>query len=360
MTMFVNGLFIVLLAVLAPSLGSQPGPNELPDKFAGILTQLENAKAEFQSIFDVTNEQCPCQTPGDCFESDLEALNSTLCDLINNLTALIGDQSTDCPALEGCAALVSGFVSSEIAVVDPVGTILPNIEANRTVGPLTVVGTNDSDYSIYYVSNGAELTFNQLSLPSEENTVEYTLSTPGARGKGIAFLDDKIFAAIENFLGSSSAIVSISAGNAVLLLITPCPGTVRSYDGRVYFSNCKEIQSINSTGVTDLETKLKFSMNIRSFDVIDQDNTVFCDDTGALWAYNDATACFKLLDCNVQCRDVKVNRCSSLVYVASSSVSHLSIFNSTSYENEGTLTFTTSTASAELRLEFEPSWASEP
>ncbi|XP_046376108.2 uncharacterized protein LOC124148898 [Haliotis rufescens] len=355
MTMFVNGLFIVLLAVLAPSLGSQPGPDELPDKLAGILTQLENAKAEFQSIFDVTNEQCPCQTPGDCFESDLEALNSTLCDLINNLTALIGDQSTDCPALEGCAALVSGFDSSDIAVVDPVGTILPNIEANRTVGPLTVVGANNSDYSIYYGSNGAFFTVNQLSLPSEDETVEYTFSTSATRVKGIAYLDDKIFVALENFIGFINDIARISGGSVTHLRSVPCPGTVRSYDGRVYFSSCKEIQSFRPTAVADLETNVKFSMNMRSFDVIDQDNTVFCDDTGALWIYNDVTACFKLLDCSVQCRDVKVNRCSSLVYVASSSVSHLSIFNSTSYENEGTLTYTTSTASAQPRLEFEPS-----
>ncbi|XP_071111139.1 uncharacterized protein [Haliotis cracherodii] len=354
MTMFYNGLFIVLLSVLVPSLGSQPGPDELPDKLQDLLTQLEDAKAEFQSIFDVTNEQCPCQIPGDCFESDLEALNSTLCDLINDLTALIGDQPEDCPPLEGCAALVSGFFSSAIAVVDPVGTILPNIEANRVVEHLTVDGANNSDYSIYYISNGVVITVNQLSLPSENNTEEFALSTPGTRGVGIAYLDDQIFVAFRNFFPTVNALVSISGGSATNLLNISCPGTVRTYDGRVYFGNCKEIQSINSTG-DNLETTVKFSVNIRSFDVIDQDNTVFCDDTGALWIYNDATACFKLLDCNVQCSDVKVNPCSSLVYVASSSVSHLSIFNSTSCEKEGTLNYTTSVAAAEPKLEFEPS-----
>ncbi|XP_046351690.1 uncharacterized protein LOC124132101 [Haliotis rufescens] len=352
MTMFYNGLFIVLLAVLVPSLGSQPGPDELPDKLQDLLTELEDAKADFQSIFDVTNEQCPCQTAGDCFESDLEALNSTICDLINNLTALIGDQPEDCPPLEGCAALVSGFASSDIAVVDPVGTILPNIEASNNVGPLTVVGANNSDYSIYYISPGN--TVIQLSLPSENDTVEFTIPTTGSIGTGIAYLDDQIFVAANDFLPSVNSLVSISGGSATILLNISCAGTVRSYDGRVYFGNCKEIQSINSTG-DDLETNVKFSTNIRSFDVIDQDNTVFCDETGALWIHNDATACFKLLDCSVQCRDVKVNPCSSLIYVASSSVGDLSIFNSTSYENEGTLTYNTTTASAQPRLEFEPS-----
>ncbi|XP_046352594.2 uncharacterized protein LOC124132637 [Haliotis rufescens] len=353
MTMFDNGLFIVLLAVLAPSLGSQPGPDELPNKLAGILTQLEDAKADFQCIFDVTNEQCPCQTPGDCFESDLQALNSTLCDLINDLTALIGDQPEDCPPLEGCAVLVSGFFVSDIAVVDPVGIFLSTIEAIRTVNHITVDGANNSDYSIYYITNDVVTSVNQLSVPSEDDTQIYSMLSPGLEGAGIAYLDDQIFVAFRNYAPTVNALVSISGGIATDLLNISCAGTVRSYDGRVYFGNCKEIQSVNTSGA-DLETKVKFSMNIISFDVIDQVNTVFCDDTGALWIYNDDTACFKLLDCNLRCWDVKVNRCSTLVYVSSTGVSHLSIFNSTSCEKEGTLNYTTSVAAGNLWLEFEP------
>ncbi|XP_048252447.1 uncharacterized protein LOC125380128 [Haliotis rufescens] len=358
MTMFDNGLFIVLLAVLAPSLGCPPGPDELPDKLAGLLTQLETAKADFQSIFDVTDEQCPCQTPGDCFESDLEALNATLCDLINNLTALIGDQSTDCPALEGCAALVGGCSRNDIAQVDPVGTILPSLDVTYNVSAFTVSGDNASSYSIYYVSY-PPLRIVCESRTTAGNTLNLLHGSPFGSGTGIAVLDDLLYFAINNFNNAGInflASIPTSGGPVQLHTMISCEaGKVRAFNGRVYFSDCKEIKCVNETG-GDLQTKLKFSMSITSFDVIDDNRIVFIDAAGGVWIYDIATNCFKLLYCipGEPSGDVKVNRCSSLIYLAYPGVSDLGIFNATSLESADTLEYTTSNPSDCPSLGFEP------
>ncbi|XP_048251849.1 uncharacterized protein LOC124151858 [Haliotis rufescens] len=356
MTMFGNGLFIVLLAVLAPSLGCPPGPDELPDKLAGLLTHLETAKADFQCIFDVTNEQCPCQTPGDCFESDLEALNATLCDLINNLTALIGDQSTDCPALEGCAALVGGCDRTDIAQVDPVGTILPSLDVTYNVSAITVSGDNASIYYVYIISFRPFRIICVVGI-----TINILLAEEFGTGTGIAVSVDLLFFAIHDYNNTGIdhlASIPKSGGTLSLLTEISCQaGGVRAFNGRVYFSDCKEIKCVNETG-GDLQTKLKFSMAIKSFDVIDEDRIVFIDDAGGVWIYDIATKCFKLLYCipGKPCGNVKVNRCSSLIYLAYLGVSELDIFNSTTCEKVGTLPYTTSEPTYCPSLGFEPAW----
>ncbi|XP_046348464.2 uncharacterized protein LOC124129040 [Haliotis rufescens] len=359
MTMFGNGLFIVLLAVLAPSLGCHPGPDELPDKLQDLLTQLKEAKADFQCIFDVTNEQCPCQTPGDCFESDLEALNSTLCELINDLTALIEDQPMDCPPLEGCAALVGGCNWEHIDVVDPVGTILPSIETNYNVSGFTVCGDNETYYYIYYIYCSPP-TVKELCLPLGTETVKLGPDDNSGKYTGIASWDDKLYVAIDDYNGTGDDVLVFlykSCENQVDVIVNiSCDaGTVRVFDWRVYFTNCKEIQCVNETG-GDLQTKLKFSIDIKSFDVIDEERIVFIDDAGGVWIYDISTKCFKLLYCipGKPCGDVKVNRCSSLIYLAYPGVSELDIFNSTTCEKVGTLPYTTSDASDCPYLGFEP------
>ncbi|XP_071111037.1 uncharacterized protein [Haliotis cracherodii] len=359
MTMFDNGLFIVLLAVLAPSLGCPPGPDELPDKLAELLRQLQVAKTDFQCIFDVTNEQCPCQTLGDCFESDLETLNSTLCELINNLTALIGDQPDDCPALEGCAALVGGCDRTDIAQVDPVGTILPSIETNYTVSGFTVCGDNDTYYYIYLL-HCSPPTVVEVCLPLGTETVKLGPDADSGKYTGIASWDDKLYVAIDNYNGTGDDVLVMlykSCENEVDVIVNiSCEaGTVRVFDWRVYFSDCKEIKCVNETG-GDLQVKLKSSMDIKSFDVIDENRIVFIDDAGGVWIYDIAANCFKLLYCipGEPWGDVKVNRCSSLIYLAYPGVSDLDIFNSTTCEKVGTLPYTTSEASDCPYLGFEP------
>ncbi|XP_071111042.1 uncharacterized protein [Haliotis cracherodii] len=354
MTMFDNGLFIVLLAVLAPSLGCPPGPAELPDKLAELLTQLETAKADFQSIFDVTDEQCPCQTPGDCFENDLEALNTTLCDLINDLTALTGNQSTDCPALEGCAALVGGCDRTDIAQVDPVGTILPSLDVTYNVSDFTVSGDNASSYSIYGIS------LRPLVIFCVSGTTNTALNDEDlGSGTGIAVLDDLLYVAINDYNNTGiDQLASIPTSGGPLQLLTKfsCEaGRVGAFNGRVYFSDCKEIKCVDKTG-RDLQTKLKFSMSITSFDVIDDNSIVFIDAAGGVWIYDIATNCFKLLYCipGEPSGAVKINRCSSLIYVAYPGVSNLDIFNATSLESVGTLEYTTSNPSVCPSLGFEP------
>ncbi|XP_071111128.1 uncharacterized protein [Haliotis cracherodii] len=357
MTMFDNGLFIVLLAVLAPSLGCPPGPDELPDKLAELLTQLETAKADFQSIFDVTDEQCPCQTPGDCFENDLEVLNTTLCDLINNLTALTVDQSTDCPGLEGCAALVGGCSRTDIAQVDPVGTILPSLDVTYNVSAFTVSGDNASSYSIYTLSYPPRIA--SVYFTTTEITFIVLLEEDFGSGTGIAVLDDLLYVAINDYRNTGIdylASIPTSGGTLQRLTKFSCEaGRVRAFNGRVYFSDCKEIKCVDKTG-GDLQTKLKFSMSITSFDVIDDNSIVFSDAAGGVWIYDIATNCFKLLYCipGEPWGDVKINRCSSLIYLAYPGVSNLDIFNATSLESVGTLEYTTSNPSVCPSLGFEP------
>ncbi|XP_067665051.1 uncharacterized protein [Haliotis asinina] len=254
MTIFDSRLFFILLVALAPSLRCvpnlrcDPAPSELPDKLQELLGQLQTHKTDFQCtdfqcVFDIFEEQCPCQTPEDpdCFEASVLNINSTLCDLISDLNELIDAQPDDCPPLEGCAVLVAGCMSSDIAQVDPVGTILASIGTDSSVSALTVTGS--------------------LVLQAEKNDTKHIAET-----------------------------------------------------------------------------------------------IVFCDVAGGLWTYNLDTESFKLLHCNVDaCCDVKINRCSWLIYVAYPSDQVLDIFNHTSCESEGTLTYTTSTPKACPRLDFKTS-----
>ncbi|XP_046379144.1 uncharacterized protein LOC124150976 [Haliotis rufescens] len=356
MTMFDSKLIFVLLAVLAPSLGSQPEPNELPDKLESLLVNLRAAKADFQCIFEITNQQCPCLDPNsDCFETTLLELNSTLCDLISDLERVIASQPIDCPPLEGCAALVAGCSSSDIAVVDPVGTILPSIDAGSDVSALTVCGSQDSDYSIYYITNDLIGTFIVFCLALPNGTISSLGSDVIGLGIGIACCGDDVFVSIEDNDGHHVLLRLDMSGNGHALLTVACSGIVRAYNRRVYFSNCKEIQCVNKSG-EDLETKVKFSTNIKSFDVVDEERIVFCDTAGGLWIYNINEDCFKLLDCNATkpCCDVKINNCTSLIYVAYSSDADLDIFNPDTCEKDGTLTYTTSEPTECPRLEFKP------
>ncbi|XP_071111119.1 uncharacterized protein [Haliotis cracherodii] len=366
MMMFDNGLFIVLLAVLAPSQGCPPGPDELPEKLAELLTQLETAKADFQCIFDVTNEQCPCQTPGDCFENDLETLNNTLCELINDLTALIGDQPDDCPALEGCAALFGGCNWTDIAVVDPVGTILPRKEANDTVNGLTVCGDNETHYCIYSIHDCLPPTVVELCLSLGTETVIYGPDVNSGKYTGIASWGDKLYVAIDDYNGTGDDVLMSLYKNGdtpadVIVYISCEAGTVRDFDWLTILNvNCKQssslpLQCFNETG-GDLQTKLKSSMDIKSFDVIDEDCIVFIDAAGGVWIYDIATNCFKLLYCipGEPSGEVKINRCSSLIYLTYPGVSELLIYNATTCEKVGTLPYTTSEASDCPYLGFEP------
>ncbi|XP_046569363.1 uncharacterized protein LOC124277674 [Haliotis rubra] len=353
MTMFDSRLFLVLLAVLVPSLGSVPGPNELPDKLQELLDLLVVAKADFQCIFDIIDEQCPCLTPGDpgCFETSVLDINSTLCDLISDLNDLIEDQPDDCPALEGCAALVAGCNSSDIAVVDPVGTILPSIVTNGNVSALTVTGADTSVYVILYTTNNP-LILHRLRLPAGRQR-DLVIPLDG-EATGLGFCAPRVFIAMEDSEGNN-VIYCFNRRHGEIIVNISCAGKVRVYNGRVYFSDCNEILCVNRRG-GDLETKVKFPMNIKSFDIIDNDTIVFCDVAGGLWTYNLDTECFKLLDCNVDepCCDVKINRCSWLIYVAYPDNPVLDIFNHTTCEEEGTLNYTTSTPKECPRLEFKP------
>ncbi|XP_067665780.1 uncharacterized protein [Haliotis asinina] len=357
MTMFNNGFLLVFVAVLAPSLGSQPAPNELPDKLRQALNALTQAKSDFQCIFDVSDEQCPCQTPGDpsCFETDLENINSTLCELIANLTELSTDQPTDCPALEGCAAVVTGNYSDDLSVVDPVGTILPSIQAANTVNELVITGDNDTFYSICYITNNNGFSVSRLSFPDRSDSVFYT-STDGQNGKGISFYGDEAFVSVSR---SQPVLLSINGtGFTTELVNLTCPGTVREFNGRICFGDCNEIKCVNTDG-SDVTTRVKFSMNIASFDVIDGDRTVFCDMAGGLWIYNSVTDCFKLVECESRkCEDVKINRCDTRVYVAYADDVNLEIFNTTTCTSVGDLKYADE-ASAEPRLDFQPPWEAD-
>ncbi|XP_067665805.1 uncharacterized protein [Haliotis asinina] len=301
MTMFNNGFLLVFVAVLAPSLGSQPAPNELPDKLNQTLNALTQAKSDFQCIFDVSDEQCPCQTPGDpsCFETDLENINSTLCELIANLTALLKAQPTDCPALEGCAAVVTGNYSDELSVVDPVGTILPSLRADNIVNCLAICGDNDTFYSIFYITNAMAATISELVFPGASDTPLYN--------------EDENAEEIVRVILAQWA--DCQKGCAPGKEPGYSPDLNQEINERIYFIDCKEIKCVNTDG-SDVTTRVMFSMNIVSFDVIDGDRTLFCDGAGGLWIYNNATDCFKLVECNTErCTDIKINRCNDLAYV---------------------------------------------
>ncbi|XP_046362607.2 uncharacterized protein LOC124139526 [Haliotis rufescens] len=363
---------ICLLVAIEPSFGSCPGPEELPDKLGAFLNDLQDAKALLRTCSEITNEQCPC-LDGDteCFENRLEDVNTTLCSLINQSINVINAAPAVCPAHEGCAALVAGCNSSVIAVVDPVGTILSSIDTLADVSALTVYGSNGSYYTICYISNDP-FVVRCLLLPSGETRVilDIDLTSVYGEGTGIAYCDGLVYVAFDLPEPQQDGLLSVSTEGppfSVLPVVDiSCnAGTVRAFNGRVYFVNCKTIESVNKTG-GDLQIEMIFSTTTISFDVLDDGRIVFCDAFGGLWIHDQNVTCFKLLDCRevdngdpMPCGDVKINRCTSLIYVAYPDDEVLVIYNSTSCDEEGTLTYTPSEPTGCPSLEFKPTCVSD-
>ncbi|XP_046379184.2 uncharacterized protein LOC124151002 [Haliotis rufescens] len=367
MTMFDSLLIVALLATITPTLGTQRcdiEANGLNIKMNDILTIITLGQTNFQCVFNLTNDMCPCQDTSfaNCFETRLEAANAELADLIEEFRVLTQDVApVDCPGLQGCAALVASDESSLVAVADPVGSILHYIDASLNISALTAGSRSaDESFKLYVISNDPFVVKCQ-SIPSGIDTVianDTDLASSGGVGTGITFCDDgKLYVTIANAAPADDVILSIDPTdlNVTTVANVSCEaGIIRAYNGLLYYVNCKKIECINKTG-EDLQTKFKFPVNINSFDVIDEERIVFCDSVGGLWIYNIGTGCYKLLDCSDEaCADVKINRCTSFIYAVYPNDANLKIFNSTTSGAEGTLAYTTSDPAGSPRLGFEP------
>ncbi|XP_067665098.1 uncharacterized protein [Haliotis asinina] len=321
-------LIVILLVNLTPALASDRcdlEPDSLSIRAGDIIFLIQEARRDFQSVFNLTDGRCPC-------------------------------------LVEGCAALVASGESSDIAVVDPVRTILRDINANSNISAFTV-GERQSDesFSLYFISNDP-FVVKRLDCPSLTETIvanETDLTSAGI-GIGITFCGGLLYVTIDYATNSiDDAVLSINKTDFTVnqVATSSCkPGTIRTYNGRLYYVSCNDIVSINKTG-GDLQEIFKFPVSITSFDVIDSDRIVFCDNSGGLWIHNAATGCSKLLTCKENaCGDVKINSCTSLIYVVYPDDANLDIFNSTTCEREGTLPYTESVPTSSPSLEFEPAW----
>ncbi|XP_046346223.1 uncharacterized protein LOC124126752 [Haliotis rufescens] len=372
MTMFDSRFVVVLLGVIAPLLGCGTLENEL----ATILGRLQAAKEDFKCIFNISDEQCPCldgtplsgnETIADvgCFEAQLEVLTRLLCDLTVELENVTESQPDTCPHLEGCASLVAACSCSDVAVVDPVGTIQPSLQASENVSGIVVDGSIAlcPAYTIYYFSeHPLHIVCWVINSTEETETVianETILAEDTGVATGIAYHNDKVFIALD-YSGVPDVLLSVDTVAPFtvtpLATLTCKPGKVRSYEGRVYFSDCKAVRSVTPTG-GDERTEMQFSLSINSFDFLGDDTIVICDEFGGLWHYSPASRCFTLIDCRSSpCADVKLNQCSSLVYVAYPDNAELDVFESTLVAN-GTLAYTTSVPGACPTIDFEPNCA---
>ncbi|XP_071111109.1 uncharacterized protein [Haliotis cracherodii] len=360
--MFSSSLIFVLLAVIAPSLGSI----SLEQNLTSALARLDAATTAFGSYSNITDEQCPCMTQDgiclignetiddvECFATKLEVLRNILLSLLDDLDNITISRPDDCPNLVGCAALVSGCETDEVAVVDPVGTILPSVNLATNVSGLT---TDDSAgcYNVYSYTNAPFTLTTRL-----ENGSDYTnLVMNTGSATGIAYCNGVVYVA---FVNGSDTILAIDTANSntvsTIADITCSPGKVRVYNSRVYFSDCNEIRSVNKTG-GDEQDEVKFSMTIVSFDVLEDGKIVFADTAGGLWVYDETTNCFTLVNCeDTASSDVLVNRCTQFIFVVYPDRSYLSRYNATSYTEGDKLPYTESTPRGCPSLAFEPNCA---
>ncbi|XP_046346221.1 uncharacterized protein LOC124126750 [Haliotis rufescens] len=362
MMMFNSSLIFVLLAVIAPSLGC----SDLETDLGSALATLEAAIEAFGCYPNITDEQCPCMTEDgiclvgnetiddvECFATKLEVLRNIMYTLLDDLENITTTRPDDCPNLVGCAALVSGCETDEVAVVDPVGTILPSVNLATKVSGLTTADP-EACYYVFSYSNAPFTLTTRL-----ENGSDYTnLVLDTGSATGIAHCNAVVYVA---FVNGSDTILAIDTLNSntvsTIADITCSPGKVRVYGSRVYFSDCNEIKSVNKTG-GDEQDEVKFSMNIVSFDVLEDGKIVFADTAGGLWVYDETTDCFTLIDCeDTASSDVLLNRCTEFIYVVYPDRAYLSRYNATSFTEGDTLLYTESTPRGCPSLAFEPNCA---
>ncbi|XP_067666038.1 uncharacterized protein [Haliotis asinina] len=371
--MYSSGLLPVLLVL---SLARAGISRTLDGELLALRGQLQTAKADFRLLFNITNDQCPC-TDGaalignesiadvGCFAAKLEVLNRLLCDLtlaLQNVTEL---QPDVCPKLEGCAGLVAACSSSDVAVVDSVGTILPSLHASENVSGLTVdhSAAGCPGYVIYYFTQSPFLlicwVINGTGATETVIANETILAEISGLVTGVAYHTNNVYVAVD-YVDVPDVLLSVETISPFtvtpLTNLTCKPGRVRYNNGRIFFSDCKTLKSVDLTG-GDERIVMQYSLSINAFDVLDNDTIIFCDAFGGLWHYNPITGCFRLMECKTSpCADVRQNQCSLLIYVAYPDTEDLDVFESSLVAN-GTLAYTTSVPGACPTIDFEPNCA---
>lgn len=80
----------------------------------------------------------------------------------------------------GCAALVSGCETEEVAVVDPVGTILPSVNLATNVSGLTTADPTGC-YDVYSYTNAPFTLTTRLENGSDYTNLELNTGTFSAQ-----------------------------------------------------------------------------------------------------------------------------------------------------------------------------------
>ncbi|XP_067660597.1 uncharacterized protein [Haliotis asinina] len=376
---FSNCLLCPFLAVLAtqavsPPTNAQsdascPQPGLLVEKLVNLSTALNNINDSLLYVFDLINQQCPClDSSPDCFETRVSNFRTALEELIDDTDNVTDRAPSDCPDRTG-AVFVATCDGTDVAVVDPNGVIQNGFSTGTNVTAWAVY-LNGNTYGIDYFRNDPF----QVRCRPTPNEVEVVLGEVGdgpitmpAVGRGIFFdpdtgndyvaitFDDTTLNGIYCFNRTVFPVITL------LFHFNGDIGRTKLDGGFVYIINGQRIVRRRLDGTDDGWAEvLFFSTDIKDFDVLDNGQVVFTDTSGAVWLFDPVQQTYRQLkrppNNGICGASSAINPCDSLLYVANINDPDLEIYNATSFQRVGSLTYTDSTPSPCPSVGFDPSF----
>ncbi|XP_071089020.1 uncharacterized protein [Haliotis cracherodii] len=373
--MFSSNCFACLLLFVLATASAQntsssgcPQAGLLKEKLTNLSTALGDINTGLDCVLTLIDEQCPCLDDSqECFETRVTDFQTALINLIGDVANVTAVAPVDCPERTGAVFVASCNGTGSVAVVDPNGFIQNNFTLDENVTRWSVFPNGDT-YELDYIINnplevrcrttpdGPEIVIGDTSDP---------LLSPDAVGTGIAYnpVPNKVYVAITFNDPDLNGIYSFSRtsppATAVLIFSYSGPtGQIQILNGFLYMNDGLRILKRPLVGGA-WETVLTFSLPPLSFVVLDDGRIAYCDRSGALYIFDPVEEIYKQLrrpsvgDC---CGSMKVSPCDSRLYVVYKNDADIEIYNTTTFEDVGSLTYTRSTPSSCPSIACDPTF----
>ncbi|XP_071111481.1 uncharacterized protein [Haliotis cracherodii] len=333
-----------------------PVPGRVNQKLQALCDILTSITNGINSALDIIDKQCPCLSePPECYETRVNAFLTALQSFSTAVQTVKADAPQDCPDRTG-AVFVASCNGTDVVVVDPNGFIQNGITTTTAVDGWTLSGPPDpsSDYALSYYENAASITVLCKAMPSGVETTIHILSGTANTVTGIAFfpaIGTFIYIALTKTSGQNGIyfIDRVAFGIALAFPYNGETGNIYICGDYLYMSDGQKILRRPLDGTGGWEQVLKHSLPPLEFVVLEDGRIVFCETSGVVLIYNPAGKTYLQLkeptagDC---CSSVKVSPCDDdLIYIANKNDPDIEIYNATSLEFVGSLTYTTSTPS---------------
>ncbi|XP_071111238.1 uncharacterized protein [Haliotis cracherodii] len=333
-----------------------PVPGRVNQKLQVLYDRLANISNGINSALDIIVEQCPCLSePPECYQTRVNAFLTALQNFSAEVQTVKADAPQDCPDRTG-AVFVASCNGTDVVVVDPNGFIQNGITTTNNVDGWTLSGPPNemSDYALSYYENAVVYAVVCKAMPSGVDTNIAAGFGAAIRITGVAFnpANGGVLYLALIMTGGQNGIYTLDRGSTdfgIVFSYDADTGNIYICGDYLYMSDGQKIIRRPLDGTGAWEQVLKYSLPPLEFVVLEDGRIVFCEISGAVLIYDPADKTYLQLkeptagDC---CGSVKVSPCDDdLIYIANKNDADIEIYNSTSLEFVGSLTYTTSTPS---------------